>query len=347
MRRMPGLGCAVLLWALPPGSDLGEAYRLATSTDAVRIPSAMEARRWSRDRWAPGRELVMHVANDPDWAVRFDSPEQALEYVAEALAVWTAVAGTDIRWRVGGLHDGEEVAGDGRHVVSVGHDGTYVSQWLNTDERGRFETVECDVVLDVSHVEIGDSYPDSDRDDRRDGPLIHELGHCLGIDHPAISPTVLRTLPWSRSSVWSEDPRMSYGVHRGAALLPDDRTAASLVRPLPGSLEATGSISGALTLDGAPAPFVVVDVLRSDGRRARPAASVFSNRRGEFLAEGLPPGEYFLWMHPLKNATANPDLAERAPAGIEDLVTLQPIPVRAGEVSRGHDFALRRGRGLE
>ena len=101
------------------------------------------------------------------------------------------------------------------------------------------------------------------------------------------------------------------GVHRGAALLPDDRTAASLVRPLPGSLEATGNISGALTLDGAPAPFVVVDVLRSDGRRARPAASVFSNRRGAFHAEGLPPGEYFLWIHPLKNAFANPDLAER------------------------------------
>ena len=347
MRRVPVLGLAALLWALPPSRDLGEAYRLATSTDEIRVPSTMEARRWSRDRWAPGRELVIHVANDPDWAVRFDSPEQALEYVAEAMAVWTAVPGTDIRWRVGGLHDGEEVAGDGRHVVSVGHEGTYVATWLTVGGSGGFETVECDVVLDVSHVEIRDSYPDSDRNDRRDGALIHELGHCLGIGHPAISPTVLATLPWSKSSVWSEDPRMSYGVHRGTALLPDDVTAALLVRPLPGSLEATGSVSGALTLDGAPAPFVVVDVLRSDGHGVRPMASVFSNRRGQFLAEGLPPGEYFLWIHPLKNAAANPDLAERAPAGIEDLVTLQPIAVRAGEVSRGHDFALRRGRGLE
>ena len=347
MRRVPVLGFAVLLSAMPPGSDLGEAYRLATSRDQVRIPSAMEARRWSKDAWAPGQELVIHVANDPDWAVRFDSPEDALPYVAEAMALWSAVAGTDIRWRVGGLHDGEENAFDGRNVVSVGHQGTYVATTLIVDERGHFETVECDVVLDVLHVEIRDSYPDADRDDRRDGPLIHELGHCLGIDHPAISPTVLRTLPWSKSSVWIEDPRMSYGVHRGEALLPDDLTAALLVRPLPGSVETTGSISGALTLDGAPAPFVVVDVLLSDGRRARPAASVFSNRRGEFLAEGLPPGDYFLWIHPLKNASANPDLAERAPAGIDDLVTLQPIPVRAGEVSRGHDFALRRGRGLE
>ena len=346
MRRVPVLGFAVLLWALPPGSDLGEAYRLATSTDEIRVPSAMEARRWSRNDWAPDRELVIHVANDPDWAVRFDSPEQALDYVGEALAVWTAVAGADIRWRVGGLHDGEEAAFDGRHVVSVGYEGTYTSKWLITDDLGRFETVECDVILDAQHVEIRDDYPDSDRDDRRDGALIHELGHCLGIDHPAISPTVLRTLPWSKSSVWSEDPRMSYGVHRGKALLPDDLTAALLVRPVPGSLEATGSISGALTLDGAPAPFVVVDLLRSDGRRARPAASVFSNRRGEFLAEGLPPGEYFLWIHPLKNAPANPDLAERAPAGIDDLVALQPIPVRAGEMSRGHDFALRRGRDI-
>ena len=28
---------------------------------------------------------------------RFDSPEDALPYVEEALAFWTAVAGTDIR----------------------------------------------------------------------------------------------------------------------------------------------------------------------------------------------------------------------------------------------------------
>ena len=103
MRRMPGLGCAVLLWALPPSSDLGEAYRLATSTDAVRIPSAMEARRWSRDRWAPGRELVMHVANDPDWAVRFDSPEQALEYVTGRPGVWSAAPGDILDAFVAGL----------------------------------------------------------------------------------------------------------------------------------------------------------------------------------------------------------------------------------------------------
>lgn len=346
MRWSIVLGLAILLWALPPSRDLGEAYRLARTSDAVLVPTTVELRRWDRNVWAPGAELVIDVANDPDWGVRFDSPDEAVPYVAEGLAIWTAVAGTDIRWRVGGLHDGEEAAGDGRHVVSVGHEGSYALVWTTVNGNGETEVTECDVVLDVGHVEIRDDLPDSDRDDRRDGALIHELGHCLGIDHAAISPTVLATLPWSQSSVWVEDPRMSYGVHRGEALLPDDRTAALLVRPLPGSLEATGSISGALTLDGAPAPFVVVDVLRNDGQRVVPSASVFSNHRGEFLAEGLAPGHYFLWIHPLKNASANSDLAERAPTEIDDLVALQPISVRAGEVSRGYDFALRRGRDL-
>ena len=85
--------------------------------------------------------------------------------------------------------------------------------WSLTPGTSRFET--------IAH---------SDRDDRQGAALIHELGHCLGIDHPAISPTVVATLPWSKSSMWSEDPRMSYGVHRGEALLPDDRTPAC--RPL-------------------------------------------------------------------------------------------------------------------
>ena len=348
MRRPIGLALAVLFGALPPSRDVSEAYRLARDRDDVLIPTTMELKHWAPHVWAPGTELVIHVADDPDWAVRFDSPEDALPYVEEALAFWTAVAGADIRWRVGGLHEGEEQAPDGRHVVSVAREGTsYAVPWFTTNEQGLWEVVECDIVLDAGHVAIRDDRPDSDRDDRQGAALIHELGHCLGSDHPAISPTVLATLPWSKSSVWSEDPRMSYGVHRGEALLPDDRTAALLVRPLPGSLEATGSISGALTLDGAPAQYVVVDVLRADGQRVRPSASVFSNQRGEFLAEGLATGEYYIWIHPLKNASANPDLAQRAATAIDDLVALQPIVVRAGEVSGGHDFALRRGRNVQ
>ena len=274
MRRPIGLTLAILFGAFPPGRDVSEAYRLARDRDDVLVPTTMELRRWAPRAWAPGAELVIHVADDPDWAVRFDSPEDALPYVKEALAFWTAVARADIRWRVGGLHEGEEKAPDGRHVVSVAREGTsYAVPWFTTNEQGLWEIVECDIVLSAGHVAIRDDRPDSDRDDRQGAALIHELGHCLGIDHPEISPTVLATLPWSKSSVWSEDPRMSYGVHRGEALLPDDRTAALLVRPLPGSLEATGSISGALTLDGAPAPFVVVDVCEPRSGCGRPPRS--------------------------------------------------------------------------
>ena len=348
MRGALVLGFMVLFWALPPGRDVSEAYRLGTRTPSgdspVLVPTTTDARRWQEDKWAPGEELEFWVANDPDWAVRFDSPEQAVSYVEKALAFWSAIEGTDIRWRVAGLHHGEEDAYDDRNVISVGRNGTYAAITAGSGGNDIWMNIECDIRLDVSHVEIRDDYPDADRDDRRDSALIHELGHCLGIDHSPESPLILKTLPWSRSAVWREDPRMSYGVHRGTPLLPDDLIAARLMRPLPGVLAATGSISGTLTLSGAPARFVVVDVLRRDGLHVRPAASVFSNAQGEFHAEGLAPGHYFLWIHPLKNASANPDLAEQTPTTIDDLVTLQPIPVRAGAVSSGQDFALRRGR---
>ena len=81
-----------------------------------------------------------------------------------------------------------------------------------------------------------------------------------------------------------------------------------------------------------------------EGGQVRPAASVFSNEQGEFVVEGLPPGVYFLWIHPLTNDAANLDDLLGPTREIEDLVALQPILVSAGEVSDGHDFALRRGR---
>ena len=93
------------------------------------------------------------------------------------------------------------MAGDDRSVVSVGRDGTYVSMGLVSFGDDIWMATECDIRLDVSHVGIREDYSDADRDDRRDGALIHELGHCLGIDHSPQSPIVLETLPWSRSSV--------------------------------------------------------------------------------------------------------------------------------------------------
>ena len=331
---------------LPADQNLSEAYRLANDIDGVSIVPLAKARLWSENAWPPGGELVFNVTDDPEWALRFDSHEEILQYVTDALEVWTEIPGTDIRWRVEGVVE----PGDFKpNQISISTDsGTYAGLWVPIPEPGDLaETVGCTIGLDVKHVALPDDLPDSDRDDRPDGALIHELGHCLGIDHAALTPTVRATLPWTGSSVWSEDPRMSYGVHRGAALLGDDVTAALLVRPLPGWLEATGSVSGRLTLDGAPARFAVVEVMRRVGSQVRPAASVFSNRQGEFLAEGLAPGSYFLWVHPFSDSPAHGDLVADAARAFDDLLHLQPVRVRPGEVSGGHDFELRGGRVLQ
>ena len=101
MRRVLVLGFAVMRWALSPGRNVGEAYRPPTMIDSgprkVLVPTATDARRWSEEKWPPGGELVFYVANDPDWSVRFDSPEQEVPYVEKALTVWSAIEGTDIR----------------------------------------------------------------------------------------------------------------------------------------------------------------------------------------------------------------------------------------------------------
>ncbi len=338
-RRTAVFGLAALFGTLPNSGDLGEAYRLsALGNPDTNIASQAVRVQWDEPRWPPGEELVFDIASDQDWYDHFDSLDEVRSYVEGALAYWSELPGADIRWRVGDfVADGPDDFDD-RNVIYVG-DGTYAATWA-FEAGGTHWFAECDVQLDHSHVDSSDEL-----ESRRNGALIHELGHCLGLDHAANSPLAHKLLPrWTRSQVWTEDPRMSFGAHRGEPLLSDDRIGARLMRPAPGWLETVGSIAGRLSLDGAPTRYVAVEALRMEGGQVRPAASVFSNEQGEFVVEGLPPGVYFLWIHPLTNDAAHLDELPGPTKEFDDLVPLQPILVTAGEVSDGHDFALRRGR---
>ena len=286
------------------GSSPGWGYRFYRSFDQdSRIPRSDTARGWQATVWGPGDTLVWHVLDGPAWQPHFAASEEVLPLVEESLATWSRIPSADIRWRVAGIASGEQMNGDGRSTLSVEEDLEPYAQARRRSTRSRggpWETTDCDVVFStdaVEHLARGG--------DERLRTLLHEFGHCVGLRHAATTPTIRWDWPWTDSSIWRKDPQMSYGRDIDNELTEDETIGGSLLRPAPGWQRTWGSISGSVTRAGQPARFVSVDVLRNDGGRARPAVQVFTDEEGRFLAEGLAPGEYVLWIHPMFRQTAH------------------------------------------
>ena len=306
-----GFVCALLLDASPISG-----YRFYPSRDDHSlVPRSDAATRWQETVWGPGDTLVWHIQDVPDWAPQFQSAAGAVSPIEAALGVWNSIPTADIRTRVEGLAEGVVRGRDGLNLVVVGTDEdrrNFAQRWsLRNSATGRWEAAECDVTLGRGRLE---RIADADIPNRL-STVIHEFGHCIGLMHAAVTPTVRWDLGWTDSSVWQKDPVMSYGRDIDNELTGDEVIGASLLRPGRGWLRSTGSISGRILLDGGPAAFVSVHVLRNDGGRARPGVQVFSNETGEFLAEGLAPGGYLLWIHPMLAQNAHGPLVQQsAPA---------------------------------
>ena len=328
----------------PLGSRPGWGYRFYRQFDEdSRVPHANVAGGWRSSVWGPGDTLVWHVLDDPLWEPHFPTPDDLVPLVEESLDTWMRIPSADVRWHFDGILSGEQVRGDGRNTVSVEETEDFAGQarrWSRRRRGGPWGTEECDVVLSTNYLErfAGDN-------DNNLNSLLHEFGHCLGLAHAATTPTIRWDWSWTDSSIWQKDPQMSYGRDIDNALAEDEVIGVSLLRPANGWRETTGSMSGRVLHDGSPAAFVSVHVLRNNGGRARPAVQVFTNEAGGFLAEGLAPGEYVVWIHPMFRHDAHPALLSAgALTDARDLLLAGRHRVRSSQETRAGDFTLIRGR---
>ena len=195
---------------------------------------------------------------------------------------------------------------------------------------------------------------------------MHPLGHTLGLGHAATFP-VFASCPgtidacgrvngnldyWRAvSGAWQLDPIMSYGVSGslsfldgGAALRLDDKIGASLLRPKPGWLETTGAIAGSVRTDDGPVPFVHVWAVRPDGHGLMDGVGSFADRNGDFLIQGLPPGDWILIAHPDLSWVANPRFFFERQGELTDEMLLYPVRARAGQTTSGIEITMSRGR---
>lgn len=354
-RRLP-LAALLALGALLVG-DGASGYRfVAAYDDGSLIVPAGRAARWREREWGPGRVLEWAIADHPGWTAPwvdgegetqpppFGSAAEAVPFVREAMAAWSAIPDADLRWRLSGVESGPGNERDGRNTLTVAanEEGFAGRAWWWFQRPffgGPWEMFECDIELaPQAAARLGSDDP------RSLTVTIHEFGHCLGLAHSGRHPTIVHTFP--DLGIWGETPKMSYGLDISNALTVDDLVGASLLRPAGNWVAGAGSITGRVTVAGAPGRFLTVSSVRLvSGDTTAPGPGVFTDEDGRFRLEGLVPGDYLIRAAPMTRVDAHESLLE-AGAVLEALdgARLRPVTVRAGQETDGVALDLPPGR---
>ena len=330
--RMAILLCAVLPVA-SSGARVAEAYVFRGSVHGLRALHGIGEEvkpRWHPAVWGPGMTLTVAVPDDPRWLASrlFDSMAEVREAVSEALRQWADVGTADIRWRV------DATAEPGEGVLSIVlHDDLRAAGVAllssRAGESGGREIYRCQITLNSASVEqIGYLSLLS--------VLTHELGHCLGLGHPPGYPNddFFQVAGFDGPSMWGYDAVMApgWGSGDGRLWIPD-RIGASLLRSAPGWLERTGAVYGTLLgtdpnvgrFEYESASVVLIARIGPDGTPGD-AVTRYTNRWGQFVIEGLRPGNYVVMVSHLQ-----PDPFQSWFQLIWEAVVLRTVAIRAGE----------------
>ena len=151
----------------------------------------------------------------------------------------------------------------------------------------------------------------------------------------------------------SERERRTPKLHHHSALTvatldltPDDIHAVTLAYPAPGFLAARGALGGRVVFpSGDPVPQAYVQTVDYSDGSAAFGPGAFTDRRGQFMLEGMRPGPIHVWVRPLIAPRAHGSLALALEAGSLDLVDRQRwFRVHAGEITLVPDLVVERGR---
>ncbi len=363
-RRRRLLGAAVLTGALLPAPP-AETYRFFSSVgDWNEITAAASAPVWDAAD-LPLRFRLLENDNLPEGegldAARWREINQ------EAVAAWVDVPTSAVTALLEEAPVIADQASDADGISTIGFSSheAFVDGWFSGFARWVWmdgESVGCDIEISPWYFDrspVDD--PEQERRLVRDlhGIMIHEMGHCLGLAHTAMNPMWLAqpgpphlepgTLPEGIAS-FQPHPIMSYGSSLGApALTPDDIHAISLAYPAPGFREARGALGGRVVFpDGSPAPLAYVQTVDYTGDAAAFGPGAFTDRRGQFMLEGLRPGPLHLVVRPVIASRAHGDLELAMEAGSLDFPDRHRwFRVRAGQATLVPDIVVERGRAWE
>ena len=336
-------------------------YRLYDNGALDYIIGAEDAIRWAPDIWGPGATLDWRIEDSPAWTTLFGSTDNFAAAVSDALSRWADIPTADIRWRLAGIVERSAAAmvrDSSNRVFLTGsnRENAGAGIWFARDRvRNAWDIVECDIRAPQDWLFwAGDDFTDTDRARVAAEDLVFWLRDCLGLARPAGFPTFRRLRasesdsddasernlhffdsPEYDSAVWKETPVPTR----------DDSIGASLLRPKRDWLAGVGGIAGSLRSGGEPVRYAHVWALPWSEAGIGDPVGAFSDRSGAFLIEGLAPGAYLLWVHPIIDGGWQPQLvAAGAARDIRDAVLAMPVRVEAGRVSGGIEIPLQGGR---
>ncbi|MGD0500555.1 MAG: matrixin family metalloprotease [Bryobacteraceae bacterium] len=290
----------------------------------------------------PNKTVSVFVSGAAPHTAGNDSFASVLSQVKQAAAAWNAVSASDLRVAFGGLIAPAQTANTPGIEVTFTSDlppgvlaeaaptvNVAAKPVVAADGTAFFPIVGSVVMLNSNtSVPPGPSYAET-----YFTTTIHELGHALGLQHTftasAMSQAVIRN------------------TTRQRPLDLDDEASLSVLYGKSGWTAAYGSISGKIASNGSGVSLASVVALPSIGS----PVSALTNPDGTYRMDGVPPGQYLLYVHPLPpdagvrspvDAAGNA-LAASAPfetvffpasgaagSGTRDLGQVVPVTVKAG-----------------
>ncbi len=292
------------------------------------------------------KTVYFYVSDERPALAPTDSYEALLGQIRQALAAWNNIPTSDLRVGYGGVANlatlqaqtpGGEITFE---ELPPGVLGTCGPTTRLPQANGFIPIIRSQCILprDLTRADrttASESFFNS---------LVHEIGHGLGLQHTQTSAAM--TVEVTRSTT------------RARPIAADDAAGLSILYPANGWATSAGVISGRVTTPGG-RPLHLISVVAVNPGGA--VVSALTAPDGAYRIEGLPPGSYLLYAHPLPPPPApgrGPDDIlvptddagipfDPAPpvdtmfyGGVRDPAASIPIVISTGQSQEGVDFQL-------